>query len=69
MHLLGLVKMGYAQSPQKGAYIISLEGKKVAGLPEVTAEQAKSILRQVLTRKRFTSIPNLRSPPKFTSGP
>jgi hypothetical protein len=65
MHLLGLVKMGYAQSPQKGAYIISLEGKKVAGLPEVTAEQAKSILRQVPDEKAFHFYTELEKPTKI----
>ena len=44
MHLIGLVKMGDASSPQKGYYIISENGKKVLGLPEVSKENAMLIL-------------------------
>ena len=53
MHLIGLVKMGYAESPQKGQYIISENGKKALGLPELTKENAFSILAQTPRERAF----------------
>jgi len=44
MHLIGLVKMGDASSPQKGYYIISENGKRALGLPQVSRESAILIL-------------------------
>ena len=46
MHLIGLAKMGYADSPQKGQYLISANGKKALDLPEITREKALTILAQ-----------------------
>ncbi len=53
MHLIGLTKMGYAQAPKKGEYVISANGKKALGLPEVTIEKAVSILAQTSRDKAF----------------
>ncbi len=53
MHLLGLTRMGYAVSPEKGRYVISEEGKKALGLPEVTRERALEILAQTQWEKGF----------------
>ncbi|MCW4018364.1 MAG: hypothetical protein NWF00_06765 [Candidatus Bathyarchaeota archaeon] len=53
MHLIGLVRMGYAESPQKGYYIISVNGKETLGIPEVSKEKALSILRQTSLEKAF----------------
>jgi hypothetical protein len=44
MHLLGLQRMGYISSPEKGLYIINVNGKKALGLPEITKEKATAIL-------------------------
>jgi hypothetical protein len=53
MHLLGLTRMGYAVSPEKGYYVISDEGKKALGLPEVTKKKALEILAQTPWEKGF----------------
>ena len=53
MHLIGLVKMRYAASPKKGHYVITEEGKKALGLPEVTKENALTILAKVPREKTF----------------
>ncbi|MCW4001361.1 MAG: hypothetical protein NWE93_14100 [Candidatus Bathyarchaeota archaeon] len=53
MHLLGLIKMGYATSPQKGLYIITAQGKHALGLPETTKEKAASILAYAPHDKAF----------------
>ena len=53
MHLLGLVKMGYVTSPEKGQYIITERGKGVLGLHEVTKEKATAILSYAAHEKAF----------------
>lgn len=53
MHLIGLVRMGYAGTPQKGLYIISKKGKEQLGLREVTKEKASSILAHMPAEKVF----------------
>jgi DNA-binding transcriptional ArsR family regulator len=44
MHLLGLARMGYAHSPEKGQYVITERGKKALGIPEIDKETARAIL-------------------------
>ena len=44
MHLLGLIRLGYVYSPEKGLYTINEQGKKVLGIPEIDKVTAKSIL-------------------------
>ncbi|MGD6851607.1 MAG: hypothetical protein ACQCN6_06055 [Candidatus Bathyarchaeia archaeon] len=44
MHLLGLQRMGYITSPEKGLYLITAKGKKALGFPEITKEKATAIL-------------------------
>jgi hypothetical protein len=53
MHLLGLIRMGYVSSPQKGLYIITTTGKKALGVNEVTKEKANQILAYVPHDKSF----------------
>jgi hypothetical protein len=53
MHLIGLVRMGYAQSPAKGQYVISSEGKKALDLPAITQEKAQTILAKAAEGKGF----------------
>jgi hypothetical protein len=44
MHLLGLIRLGYVYSPEKGLYAINERGKKVLGIPEIDKVAAKAIL-------------------------
>ncbi|MGE5188269.1 MAG: hypothetical protein ACM3JE_04505 [Betaproteobacteria bacterium] len=44
MHLLGLIRMGYVSSPEKGLYVITPLGKRILGLPEVSSEKAATII-------------------------
>lgn len=44
MHLLGLKKMGYVNSPETGQYVITEKGKEALGLPEINKEKATAIL-------------------------
>jgi hypothetical protein len=53
MHLLGLQKMGYVSSPEKGLYRITTAGKKALGIPEITKEKAAAILAYAPHDKAF----------------
>jgi hypothetical protein len=53
MHLIGLTRMKYASSPEKGSYLITDEGKKALGLPQITKESASAILAQPSSDKAF----------------
>ena len=53
MHLLGLTKMGYVTSPEKGQYVITERGKNALGLPEISKEKAIAILSYAAHEKAF----------------
>jgi DNA-binding transcriptional ArsR family regulator len=53
MHLLGLVKMEYVSSPEKGVYVITEKGKKTLGISEVSKEKATEILQYLPAEKSF----------------
>ncbi len=65
MHLIGLTRMGYAKSPEKGSYVITEEGKKTLGLPEVTKEKALVILTQKPRDKAFHFYAGIGKPLNF----
>jgi hypothetical protein len=44
MHLIGLTRMGYTASPEKGLYALTEKGKKTLGIPEVNSENAQTLL-------------------------
>ncbi|MCW4009780.1 MAG: DUF5752 family protein [Candidatus Bathyarchaeota archaeon] len=62
MHLIGLVRMGYAESPAKGCYLISENGKKALGLPQVTKDLALKILGQTPHNKTFHFYTDIGKP-------
>jgi len=53
MHLLGLTKMEYVNSPEKGFYVITEKGKKTLGIPEVDKQKAAEILTYLPMEKSF----------------
>ncbi len=53
MHLLGLTKMGYVFSPEKGRYVITTQGKSALGVPEINKEKAAAILSYAAHDKAF----------------
>lgn len=53
MHLLGLTRMGYVSSPEKGQYIITARGKSALGIPDITKEKANAILSYAAHEKAF----------------
>jgi hypothetical protein len=44
MHILGLIRMGYVNTPEKGLYVITPLGRRILGLPEVSSEKAAAII-------------------------
>jgi DNA-binding transcriptional ArsR family regulator len=53
MHIIGLTRMGYVTSSEKGLYTITKQGKKALGIPEVDGEKAKTILSLTPQDKSF----------------
>ena len=53
MHILGLIRMGYAYTPEKGLYVITEKGKQALGLPETSKEAAKTIIAHIPSNKAF----------------
>ncbi|MGA9387786.1 MAG: hypothetical protein WBV70_03045 [Candidatus Bathyarchaeia archaeon] len=53
MHIIGLTRLGYAVSSEKGFYSITEKGKKTLGLPEIDKEKAVEILAYLPVDKSF----------------
>jgi predicted transcriptional regulator len=53
MHILGLIRMGYVNTPEKGLYTITERGKQALGLIQPTKETAKALLGQFPGNKAF----------------
>jgi len=62
MHLLGLQKMGFVNSPEKGLYIITPQGKRILGLPEVNKEKAAAIIAYQPHDKSFEFYTTIDQP-------
>lgn len=62
MHLLGLQKMGYITSPEKGLYTITTQGKRALGLPEVGKEKAAAIITYQAHDKSFEFYATIGQP-------
>lgn len=53
MHIIGLTRLGYAEMPEKGFYVLTEKGKKTFGLPEISKEKAAEILAYLPVEKSF----------------
>jgi DNA-binding transcriptional ArsR family regulator len=53
MHVIGLTRMGYAESNEKGYYSITDKGKRALGFPEISKEKAEEILAYLPIEKSF----------------
>src|SRR5208283_1878792 len=62
MHLLGLARMGYVSSHEKGQYVITEKGKEVLGLPEINKEKATAILAYSPHDKTFNFYADIGKP-------
>jgi DNA-binding transcriptional ArsR family regulator len=62
MHIIGLTKMAYAASPEKGFYVITEKGRKSLGIAEVDKEKAAEILAYLPAERTFHFYANLGKP-------
>ncbi len=62
MHIIGLTKMDFAKSPEKGFYIITEKGKKSLGLVEVDRSKAAEILAYQPADKTFHFYADIGKP-------
>jgi predicted transcriptional regulator len=62
MHLLGLIKMGYVNLPEKGLYALTEKGKRALGIPEITKEKAASIIAYAPHDKAFNFYSTVGKP-------
>ncbi len=53
MHILGLIRMGYVTSPEKGLYAITQKGKEALQMPDISKEKAEAILAYAPHDKAF----------------
>jgi hypothetical protein len=53
MHIIGLTRLGFAVSSEKGLYSITDKGKKSLGLPEIDKKRATEILAYLPAQKSF----------------
>jgi hypothetical protein len=65
MHILGLVRLGYVSSPEKGLYVISQKGKAALGIPEIDKEKATAILAYLPDDKAFHFYVDIGKPSGF----
>ena len=62
MHILGLSRMGYVTSPEKGLYVITEKGKEALGLPQINKEKATAILAYAPHDKTFEFYADVGKP-------
>jgi len=62
MHLLGLIRMGYVNTSEKGIYLITQKGKEVFGIPETNKEKATAILAYAPHDKAFEFYSDIGHP-------
>ncbi len=62
MHLIWLVRAGFAAAPEKGRYVITGKGKEALGIPKATRETAMGILAQSHRGKAFQFYSDLDKP-------
>jgi hypothetical protein len=53
MHIIGLTRMGYTTSPEKGLYALTEKGKKALGVLEINRDNARAILAHMPQDKSF----------------
>jgi len=62
MHIIGLTRMGYVESPEKGYYVISENGRNMLGLPELSEKEATKILKYQAAEKSFHFYADIGKP-------
>jgi hypothetical protein len=53
MHIIGLTRMGYVETPEKGFYAMTRGGREALGFPEINREKAAGILAHAPMEESF----------------
>ena len=67
MHIIGLTRMGYTTSTEKGVYAITEKGKQALGIPEINRKNAETILASVPQDKSFHFYASMGKPLSFNA--
>jgi DNA-binding transcriptional ArsR family regulator len=62
MHIIGLTRMGYVASPEKGLYTLTEKAKKTLGIPEINEENAKKALADMPQNQSFHFYASIGKP-------
>jgi hypothetical protein len=62
MHLIGLTRIGYVTSPEKGLYEITEKGRKTLDFPEIDKGEAEKILARLPPEKWFHFYADIGKP-------
>ena len=62
MHIIGLTRMGYIISPEKGLYTLTEKAKKTLGIPEINEENAKKALADMPQDQSFHFYASIGKP-------
>ena len=62
MHIIGLTRMGYITSPEKGLYTLTEKAKKALGIPEISKENAKKALADMPQNQSFHFYASIGKP-------
>jgi len=62
LNVLGLIRIGYASSPEKGKYTITKKGKNALGVPDTDRQKAVTILSYASDDKPFVFYVEIGKP-------
>lgn len=62
MHIIGLTRIGYVETPEKGHYAITGRGKRALGFPKIGKERAEKILAYLPAEKSFHFYADIGKP-------
>lgn len=62
MHIIGLTRMEYVETPEKGQYVITKKGKRTLGFPKIDREKAEKILAYLPAEKSFHFYADIGKP-------
>ncbi len=65
MHIIGLTRIEYVETPEKGQYVITKKGKKALGFPKIDREKAENILAYLPAEKSFHFYADIGKPLNF----
>lgn len=62
MHIIGLARMGYVETPENRHYVITEKGKRALGFPKIDKEKTSKILAYLPIEKSFQFYVDIGKP-------